>query len=49
MKIKIAVLIILCIIAIGATALTIYALIAYGGKPITEIPTWAFWLIHTSK
>ena len=24
---------------------SIYALVVYGDKPITEIPAWAFWLL----
>lgn len=23
----------------------VYVLVTYGGKPITEVPTWAVWLI----
>lgn len=30
-------------VIIAVIALGIYALIAYGGKPITEIPSWAVW------
>ena len=26
-----------------------YALIAYGGKPISEVPTWALWFLFSGK
>lgn len=34
--------VILCIVLVG---FVIYVWIVYGGKPITEIPAWALWLI----
>lgn len=38
----------LMIVVIGtALFFTIYALMVYGNKPITEIPSWAFWLMGT--
>ena len=24
----------------------IYVLVTYGGKPITEVPTWVWWLLN---
>lgn len=44
-----AVLIILAIavlLGLAAFGFGIYALIAYGDKPITEIPMWALWLFQ---
>ena len=34
------------ILGLVAFGFGIYALIAYGGKPITEIPSWAVWLMQ---
>lgn len=44
-----AVLIILAIavlLGLAAIGFGIYALIAYGDKPITEVPMWAIWLMQ---
>lgn len=32
---------------IGLIVLWIYVLAVYGNKPITEVPTWALWLLHS--
>lgn len=49
-KIKDNVVLIILAIAVlfGLTAFGffIYALIVYGGKPITEVPFWAIWLMQ---
>lgn len=37
--------IILALLCVAIIAAWIYAFVEYGGKPITEIPTWALWLI----
>lgn len=39
-KLIMALMWILIIVAIG---FGVYVLITYGGKPITEIPSWAVW------
>lgn len=33
------------ILAITLILIWLYALITYGDKPITEIPSWAFWML----
>ncbi len=45
----IALYIIMGLVGIGALVMWIYALIAYGGRPITEIPSWAYVFIHNAK
>lgn len=35
----------LWVFIILVAAFWIYAIITYGGKPITEIPIWAVWLL----
>ena len=30
-------------LVVGVIVLSLYVLITYGGKPITEIPAWAAW------
>ena len=37
------------IIVLGYIALRIYVFFAYGSAPITEIPSWAFWIMGTGK
>lgn len=32
-----------CLIAM--ISITIYGLIKYGGKPVTDMPIWLYWLI----
>jgi len=34
---------------LGYIALRIYVFFAYGSAPITEIPSWAFWIMGTGK
>ena len=36
-------------IVFGYIALRIYVFFAYGSTPITEIPSWAFWIMRTGK
>lgn len=36
-------------IVFGYIALQIYVFFAYGSAPITEIPSWAFWIMGTGK
>ena len=36
-------------IVFGYIVLRIYVFFAYGSAPITEIPSWAFWIIGTGK
>lgn len=46
MKYKL-VLVLMWIIIIAIIALVVYALVAYGDKPITEVPSWVTWMfIH---
>lgn len=40
-----ALMILSIILCIALIVLWIYALVAYGGKPITEIPFWALWFL----
>ena len=35
----------LALVCVLIIAFWVYALVTYGGKPITEVPTWAVWLI----
>lgn len=42
-------LILVAAIVLGVVALTIYVFIVYGGKPITEIPSWAVWFMMPKK
>ncbi len=37
------------LIILGFIALRIYVFFAYGSTPITEIPSWAFWIMGTGK
>lgn len=37
------------LIILGFIALRIYVFFAYGSAPITEIPSWAFWIMGTGK
>ena len=37
---------IVTMLMIGLIVLLIYALIVYGNKPITEVPTWALWILR---
>lgn len=39
------VLVVLGIISIALIILMIYTYIEYGGKPISEVPAWAFWIM----
>ena len=34
-----------CLFVIICIGWTIYAFVKYGGKPITEIPSWALWFM----
>ena len=34
------------LLGLAAFGFFIYALIAYGDKPITEVPMWALWLLQ---
>lgn len=34
----------LATILIGSIAFVVYTLVAYGGKPASEIPGWVWWL-----
>lgn len=36
-------------IVLGCIILRIYVFFAYGNTPITEIPSWAFWIMGTGK
>ncbi len=36
-------------IVLGYIILRIYVFFAYGSTPITEIPSWAFWIMGTGK
>lgn len=36
-------------IVLGYIALLIYVFFAYGSTPITEIPSWVFWIMGTGK
>ena len=36
-------------IVFGYIALRIYVFFAYGSTPITEIPSWTFWIMRTEK
>ena len=33
-------------IIIGVIAFVIWTFVTYGGKPITEVPSWVFWFMH---
>ena len=35
----------LVVAVVGAIVMEIYVWIAYGGKPVEEIPKWALWLM----
>ena len=37
------------VLAVVAVVAYIYALIAYGGKPVSEVPTWALWFLFGGK
>lgn len=37
------------VLTISAIIAYVYALIAYGGKPVSEVPTWALWLLFSGK
>ena len=37
------------VLAVAVVVAYIYALIAYGGKPVSEVPTWALWFIFGGK
>lgn len=39
----------LILLMVGVAALYIWALIKYGGKPISEVPTWVWWLLRSGK
>lgn len=34
---------------VGLVVLYVYALIKYGNVPISELPTWAWWLLKSGK
>lgn len=36
---------VIAFVFILAIAFFVYTFVAYGGKPITEVPTWAIWLL----
>lgn len=36
---------IIAIIILVIVGMTIYGLIAYGGKPVSEMPIWLYWLL----
>jgi len=36
-------------IVLGYIALRIYVFFVYGNTPITEIPSWAFWIMGIGK
>ena len=38
-----AVYVLFILLTVGVIGLSLYVLITYGGKPITEIPAWAAW------
>ena len=35
------------LILIGYCILCCYCFFAYGNKPITEVPSWVWWIMHT--
>lgn len=39
--------ILLCLIAIAYFVLYIYCFFTYGDKPITEIPSWVWWVMYS--
>jgi prepilin-type N-terminal cleavage/methylation domain-containing protein len=36
---------IITIILVGIIAITIWGLICYGNKPVSEMPIWLYWLL----
>ena len=34
------------VLLVGVITITIVAFVMYGDKPITEVPSWYFWLIN---
>ena len=37
------------LILVALVVLYVYALIKYGNVPISELPTWAWWLLKSGK
>lgn len=37
---------IIAIILVGIIAITLYGLIKYGNKPVSEMPIWLCWLLR---
>ena len=37
------------LILVALVVLYVYALINYGNVPISELPTWAWWLLKSGK
>lgn len=37
------------LVCLAFVVLWLYALIAYGGKPITEIPSWVVWMLFSKR
>lgn len=35
----------LALVCVLIVVFWVYVLVTYGGKPITDVPTWAVWLI----
>ena len=48
-KLFYAFMIMVIVLAISAIVAYVYALIVYGGKPVSEVPTWALWLLFSGK
>lgn len=38
-----AICVLIIVLAVGVTGLGLYVLIAYGSKPINELPAWVVW------
>ena len=35
------------IVSIGIVALFIWAFVTYGGKPVSEVPSWVHWIMFS--
>lgn len=42
------IMVLLIIAAVLFIIFYVYTLVVYGNKPVTEIPTWVWWLLHSS-
>ena len=41
--------IVICVlILIGYVSLYVYCMVEYGDKPITEIPSWVYFILHNN-